>query len=57
MCNISAVSTTSYKILEVNFFNDYYEQLPSNHQDTGWLIIIIVRLWVVEVYQICIAYF
>jgi hypothetical protein len=29
---------------------------PSYHQDTGWLIIT-VSLWVVEVYQICTAYF
>jgi hypothetical protein len=30
--------------------------IPSNRQDTGWLIII-VSLWVVEVYQIYTAYF
>jgi hypothetical protein len=40
-----------------------YEQIPPvkyctppYHQDTGWLILT-VSLWVVEVYQICTAYF
>jgi hypothetical protein len=45
---IPELSTTEYAF---HIFNT-----PSYHQDTGWLILT-VSLWVVEVYQICTAYF